>query len=144
MQRIEKSILIDASPAQVWTVASDYSQWHTWFVGLSAPRSVAGEGGLGTVIEHTVTVYNIPMPLKTTVTTCDLDACWRGEFAGPMTKGSQEWTYTPGQGGGTEVKLVMETELMGPAKLAEKMVIKAFDTMAGQALTNLKARVEGA
>jgi len=141
MQRIEKSILIDASPAQVWVVASDYSQWHTWFVGLSAPRSVVGNGGLGTVIEHTVTVYNIPMPLKTTVTTCDLDARWRGEFTGPMTKGYQEWTYTPAEGG-TEVRLVMETELMGPAKLAEKMVIKAFDAMTDQALTNLKAKIE--
>jgi hypothetical protein len=58
-----------------------------------------------------------------------------------MTKGSQQWTYAPIDGG-TEVTLVMETELMGPAKLAEKMVIKAFDTMTDQALVNLKARVE--
>jgi hypothetical protein len=124
MPRIEKSIAIDAPPEKVWAVTSDYSQWHTWFEGLSAPRSVEGDGGLGTVIEHTVTVYNIPMPLKTTVVTCDTDACWRGEYTGPMTKGSQ-------------------TELMGPAKLAEKMVMKAFDTMTDHALANLKARVEG-
>ncbi len=143
MPRIEKSIVIAASPEQVWEVASDYTQWHTWFEGLSAPRSVEGDGGLGTVIDHTVTVYNIPMPLKTTVVTCDRAACWRGEYAGPLTKGSQQWTYRATDGG-TEVQLVMETELMGPAKLAEKMVIKAFDAMTDQALVNLKARVESA
>jgi hypothetical protein len=94
------------------------------------------------VIEHTVTVYNIPIPLKTTVTTCDLNACWRGEFTGPMTKGFQEWTNVAIEGG-TQTSLVMEAELMGPAKLAEKMVIKAFDAMVDRALENLKARVEG-
>jgi carbon monoxide dehydrogenase subunit G len=141
MPRISKSIHIDASPEQVWRVASDYSQWHTWFVGLSAPKSVEGDGGLGSVIEHTATVYNIPMPLKTTVTTCKENACWRGEFTGPMTRGFQEWTYVSA-GGGTETSLVMETELMGPAKLAEKMVIQAFDKMTDEALANLKARVE--
>jgi carbon monoxide dehydrogenase subunit G len=141
MPKVEKSIVIDAPPEKVWAVASDYSQWHTWFEGLSAPRSVEGDGGLGTVIDHTVTVYNIPMPLKTTVVTCDTDACWRGEYTGPMTRGSQQWTYAPTDGG-TEVTLVMETELMGPAKLAEKMVMKAFDAMTDQALANLKVRVE--
>ena len=142
MPSLEKSIVIAASQEQVWAVAADYTQWHTWFVGLSAPKSVRGDGGLGTVIEHTVTVHNIPMPLKTTVVACDLEDCWRGEYTGPLTKGAQEWTYTATDGG-TDVKLVMETELMGPAKLAEKMVLKAFDAMTDQALANLKARVEG-
>jgi ribosome-associated toxin RatA of RatAB toxin-antitoxin module len=141
MPRIEKSIVIAASPEQVWAVSSDYNQWHTWFVGLSAPRYVDGDGGLGTVIEHTVTVYNIPMPLKTTVTVNDLNARWHGEYTGPLTKGSQEWTFVAVEEG-TEVTLVMETELMGPAKLAEKMVVKSFDAMTEQAMANLKARVE--
>jgi carbon monoxide dehydrogenase subunit G len=142
MQRLEKSIVVAASPDQVWNVASDYTQWHAWFVGLSAPKSVEGDGGLGTVIEHTVTVHNIPMPLETTVVVYDLNARWRGEYTGTLTKGSQEWTYKATDGG-TEVTLVMETELMGVAKVAEKMVINAFDAMTGQALVNLKARVEG-
>jgi len=142
MPRLEKSIVIAAPPDKVWAVAADYARWHTWFEGLSAPKAVQGDGGLGTVIEHTVTVHNIPMPLKTTVVTCDKDACWRGEYTGPLTKGSQQWTYKATDGG-TEVTLAMETELMGPAKLAEKMVVSAFDAMTGRALANLKARVEG-
>jgi uncharacterized protein YndB with AHSA1/START domain len=56
MPRLEKSIVVATPPDQVWKVASDYTQWHAWFVGLSAPKSVEGDGGLGTVIEHTVTV----------------------------------------------------------------------------------------
>jgi carbon monoxide dehydrogenase subunit G len=142
MPRLEKTIVIAASPAEVWTFAVNPSEWHTWFEGLSEPKSIQGDGGLGTVIEHSVTVHNIPMPLKTTVVTFEPGAHWRSEYTGPLTKGSQEWTYTATDGG-TEVALVMETELMGPAKLAEKMVLRAFDTMTDQALANLKARVEG-
>ena len=142
MPSLEKSIFIAAPPEKVWEVAADYSQWHAWFEGLSAPKSVQGDGGLGTVIEHTATVHSIPMPLKTTVVACDLDDCWRAEYTGPMTKGSQQWTYKATDGG-TEVTLVMETELSGPAKLAERMVVNAFTTMAEKTLANLKARVEG-
>jgi carbon monoxide dehydrogenase subunit G len=138
---MEKSILIDGTPEQVWAIASAYDEWHTWFVGLSAPKSIQGDGGAGTVIEHTATVHNIPMPLKTTVTVYNPHTRWRGEYSGPMTKGSQEWTYAPVDGG-TQVTLVMETELMGPAKLAEKMVVNAFDRMTDKALANLKAKVE--
>ena len=54
-----------------------------------------------------------------------------------MTKGSQQWTYAATDGG-TEVTLVMETELMGPAKLAEKMVVNAFDAMTGQGVGQSK------
>jgi carbon monoxide dehydrogenase subunit G len=142
MPSLEKAIVIAAPPQKVWEVAADYEQWHAWFEGLSAPRSVQGDGGLGTVIEHTVTVHNIPMPLKTTVAIYDPNVCWRGEYTGPMTKGSQQWNYAATDGG-TEVTLVMETELMGPAKLVEKMVVNAFDAMTDKALANLKARVEG-
>ena len=141
MPRIEKSIVIAAPPDKVWAFAIDPFQWHTWYEGLSEARSIQGDGGLGTVIEHTVTVYNIPMPLKTTVVTFEPTAHWRSEFTGPMTKGSQEWTYEATVGG-TKVTLAMEAELSGPAKLAEKMVINAFDKMAEKSLDNLKARVE--
>ncbi len=141
MPKIEKSIVVAAPPDKVWEFVIDPRKWHSWYEGLSEAKSIQGDGGVGTVIEHSITVYNIPMPLKTTVVTFEPGARWKSEFTGPMTKGAQEWTYEA-TNGGTEVGLIVETELSGPAKLAERMVINAFDKMTDQSLANLKERVE--
>ena len=58
-----------------------------------------------------------------------------------MTKGSQQWNYTAA-GAATELTFVMETELMGPAKIAERMVVNAFEKSTDKMLANLKAQVE--
>jgi carbon monoxide dehydrogenase subunit G len=81
------------------------------------------------------------MPLKTTVVTFEPGCCWKAEYTGPMAKGTQEWTYAP-NGKGTDLTFVMETELSGPAKLAEAMVVKAFDQMTDKMLENLKEQIE--
>jgi hypothetical protein len=36
----------------------------------------------------------------------------------------------------------METDLSGPARVAERMVVSAFEGMADKTLVNLKAQVE--
>jgi hypothetical protein len=141
MAEVKKSIVIAAPLAEVWAFSTDIHQWHTWSVGLSAPRSVEGDGGLGTVSDHTLTVYRIPMPLKIKVVTYDAETCLRTEFTMPLTKGSEQWTFVATEGG-TEVTMVVEIELMGVAKLAEKMVVNTFGRIAEQALANLKARTE--
>lgn len=141
MPKIEKSIEIAATPEEVWAFATDVHKWHTWFDGLSEPKSVQGDGGLGTVIEHTITVLGMSLPLKTTVAVSEPGVRWKAEYTGLMAEGSQEFTYVAADGG-TGVTLVMEVELSGLAKTAEKMIINAFDQMTGQTLANLKARVE--
>jgi coenzyme Q-binding protein COQ10 len=141
MPRLEKTIVVAAPPEAIWDFAVDPARWHTWFEGLSAPKSVQGDGGQGTVVEHNITVRGIPMPLKTTVVIFEPGCCWRAEYTGPMTKGSQQWTYSV-MDGGTELVFVMEAELSGPAKVAEKMVINAFDEMTEKMLANIKEQVE--
>jgi len=140
--RLEKKVTLAAPPEAVWEFAVDPLRWHTWFEGLSEPRSVRGDGSQGTVVEHNISVYSIPMPLQTTVVTFEPGCCWKAEYTGPMTKGTQEWTYVA-SGSGTDLTFVMETELSGAAKLAEKMVVHAFDQMTDKMLANLKARIEG-
>ena len=142
MPRLEKTVAVAAPPEEVWQFAVDPSRWHTWFEGLSEPKSVQGDGSQGTVVEHNIRVHNIPMPLQTTVVTFEPGCCWKAEYTGPMTKGTQEWTYVA-SAGGTDLTFVMETELSGPAKLAETMVVNAFDQMIDKMLANLKAQVEG-
>ena len=141
MPRLEKSIVVAAPPRAIWDYTVDPARWHTWFVGLSAPKSIQGDGGLGTVVAHDITVGSISIPIVTTVVTFDPDCCWKAEYAGLMTGGFQQWTYRV-VGGGTELEFVIEIVLSGPAKVAEKSVVHAFDEMTDQALANLKERVE--
>ena len=141
MPRLEKTIVVAAPPEAIWDFAVDPARWHTWFEGLSAPKSVRGDGGQGTVVEHNITVRGIPMPLKTTVVTFEPGCCWKAEYSGPMTKGSQQWMYSV-MDGGTELVFVMDAELSGPARVAEKMVINAFEEMMDKMLANLKEQLE--
>ena len=141
MPRLEKKTAVAAPPEAVWDFATDPSQWHTWFEGLSAPKSVQGDGSKGTVVKHNIKVHNIPMPLETTIVTFDPGCCWKAEYTGPMTKGTQEWVYVA-NGEGTDLTFIMETELSGPAKLAERMVVNAFEQMTDQMLANLKSKME--
>ncbi len=88
-----------------------------------------------------ITVYNIPMPLKTTVVAFDPGVFWQSEFSGPMNKGTQQWLYEPTDGE-TAITFTIEVEFSGPAKLAEKMVVSAFDKMADKMLANMKEMAE--
>ena len=137
MAKVEKSIVIKAPPSKIWDLAADPSSWHTWFEGALEAKSVHGDGGVGTVVEHGITVNKIPLPAKTTVVTFDPGSCWKAEFSGPANKGYMQWDYME-MGPRTRVTFTIEAELSGPAKLAEKMVIGSFETMAEKTLANVK------
>ena len=141
MAKVEKSIVIAAPPEKIWEVAADPSGWHTWFEGASEPKSVQGDGGVGTVVEHGITVAKIPLPATTEVVEYEPGVRWKAEFHGPANKGYMQWDYAP-EDGGTKVTFTIEAELSGPAKLAEKMVVKSFESMADKTLANLKKMAE--
>jgi len=142
MPATQKSAVIKATPEKIWGLATNPSNWHTWFAGTSPPKSVQGNGEVGTVVEIQMTVANIPIPATLTVVEANPGVCWRGEFTAPVTKGVQEWTYMP-MGERTKVTLNMEAELSGPAKVAEGIVIKSFEDIADKTLHNLKVMSEG-
>jgi len=142
MPAAEKSTVIKAAPAKIWGIATDPNNWHTWFEGTSPPKSIQGDGGVGTVVEIQMTVASIPIPAKITVVEAEPGVHWKGEFTAPVTKGVQEWTYVP-MGERTKVTLTMEAELSGPAKLAQGKVISSFEEMAAKTLGNLKMLAEG-
>ena len=142
MAKVEKSIVITATPGEVWEKVNDPNEWHTWFEGISKATSVTGDGGPGTVVEQRITINKIPLPSKVTITQCDPGVCWKGEFVGPMNKGYMQWDYMD-MGRRTRLTFTIEAELSGPAKLGEKLVVSSFEQMADQTLTNVKQMAEG-
>ena len=141
MAIVEKNIFVNAMPDKIWRLAQDPNHWHTWFDGLRQPKSIQGDGSVGTVVETGMTVANIPIPAKLTVVETVPGARWKGEFAGPLTEGHQLWLYEPAEGG-TRLTLHMEANLSGPAKLAEGLVVSSFTQMVDKTLANIKTLAE--
>ena len=141
MASAEKNIVINAPPEKIWDLVKDPTRWHTWFEGALQPKSVQGDGGVGTIVETGMTVANIPMPAKITVVEAVPCVRWKGEFSSPASEGHQLWMYEK-MDGGTKLTFRIEANLSGPAKLAEGMVVKSFEQMADKTLSNVKALAE--
>jgi len=142
MAAIEKSIVVNCPPEKIWNMVRDPAGWYTWFEGAAQPKSISGDGSVGTVVETGLTVANIPLPARIKVVEAVPNTRWKGEFTGPATEGYQLWTDERGDSG-TRLTFRIEENLSGPAKLAEGIVLKSFDQMADKTLANVKALVEG-
>lgn len=142
MPAVEKAIVINATPDKIWGLLRDPKNWHTWFDGATPAKSVQGDGDVGTVVDTSISVANIPLPTQIKVIEANPGVRWKGEFSGLGAKGHQLWTYE-GDGGSTKITFRIEAELSGPAKLAEGMVTSSFAKMADKTLSNVKAMAEG-
>jgi uncharacterized protein YndB with AHSA1/START domain len=142
MPAVEKSIVINAPSERIWEISQNPTNWHTWFEGAAPAKAVQGDGGVGTVVETSLTVASIPFPTQIKVVEATPGVRWKGEFTSPGAKGYQLWSYEDTDGG-TQITFRIEATLSGPAKLAEGTVIKSFEQMAAKTLANLKATSEG-
>ena len=141
MPAVEKTITIKATPDKIWAMLKDPNSWHTWFEGATPAKSVQGDGGVGTVVDTSISVANIPLPTQIKVIEATPGVLWRGEFYGLAAKGMQVWRYETMEGA-TKITFRIEAELSGPAKLAEGIVASSFDKMADKTLANVKAMAE--
>ena len=141
MPSTEKSILINAPPEKIWELTQNPTNWHSWFEGAAQPKSIQGDGSVGTVVETSMTVANISLPARITVVETNPGVRWKGEFTGPATKGYQLWVYEKVDGG-THLTFTIDATLSGPAKLAEGVLTRSFEQMAEQTLANIKAMSE--
>ncbi len=143
MTHIHESIMVNAPADRVYALARDPRKWATWWVNLSEPRKVKGDGSIGTVVEHDYLVAGLPLHVKTKVLGDEYDAegvgHWRGSFDGPM-HGEQRWDYQP-RDGGTEVTADIEYTVPGSVlgKIADRLLVERMEERAiHQTLENLK------
>jgi hypothetical protein len=147
MAHIQKKTLVHAPFAELVPSAinSHPEQWPVWYVGLSAPTMVRGEGEVGTVSEHSFLLVGERFPFEHRVVESTNDgtvAHWKAEFAGEIS-GWHAWTYQVVDGF-TEVEV--EHEMALPARLTESLgaafVERVIDGMLALSLENLKALSE--
>ncbi|MGK7379306.1 SRPBCC family protein [Planococcus sp. 1R117A] len=142
MVTVEKSILIERPIDEVYQYAADPTRWYQWYVGLSEPRNLKGQGETGTTMDLDFNILGMQLPVIVAVTENSQNGngyTWKG-----MVKGSidslQNWTYTP-EGNGTRVDYFEEYEVPHSLlmKMADKLIIKKLMSNAmDQSLKNLK------
>jgi uncharacterized membrane protein len=147
MTHIHDSIMINAPVDRVYALGRDPRRWATWWVNLSEPRKIKGDGSEGSVVEHDYLVAGLQLHLKTKVLDdrYDVDGSghWRGSFDGSM-HGEQRWDYTPREGG-TEVSADIDYTVPGGllGKVADRVLLERMEERAiHQTLENLKFLVE--
>jgi hypothetical protein len=148
MAHINRKTVIHAPFSDVARQAIDSSPdaWPEWYVGLSAPTRVSGEGGVGTISEHSFLLVGRHFPITHEVVESTNDgstARWKGTFKGSIV-GWHHWTYRSVDGG-TEVDVEHEYVLPGGplGKFADTVVVeRMIARMLEQTLENLKMILE--
>jgi len=146
MAHLKKSILIHAPVEKVYALARDPRRWATWFVGLSEPEKLSGEGEVGTVVEQSFLMAGMRFPVTTEVLEDYVSpegARWKGKIGGPLA-GEHTWTYTP-RNGDTEVTADIAYTVPGKAlgKIADRLIIERMQERGlEQTLENLKLLCE--
>ncbi len=142
MVQIQKQLLIWAPLHEVYELARDPKRWALWLVGLSEPKSLVGEGEVGTVSAHDYLLMGKPFPVIYTV----LEDCvttrgayWRTKIEGPFA-GEYSWKYFPKRGGtkvSAELSYTVPRTTVG--KAADPLVVERLQERALEhSLTNLK------
>jgi hypothetical protein len=148
MAHIHRKTIVDAPFSDVVpsAIRSKPEAWPEWFVGLSAPTRVSGDGEVGTISEHSFLVAgrHFPMTHEVVESTNDgFTAHWKGTFEGSIS-GWHRWTYRP-VNGDTEVEVEHHYTLPGGplGKFADTVLIeRMIGRMIEQSLENLKMMVE--
>ncbi len=146
MAHLRKSILIHAPVEKVAAFAGDPKNWATFWVGLSEPEELTGQGEVGTVVKHSYLMAGMRFPVTSRVlenTAGPEGTRWRGAIEGPLS-GEQTWTYRR-KDGDTEVTADIEYTVPGSAlgRIADRLIIERMQERAlEQTLGNLKILCE--
>lgn len=143
-----ESIYIDAPVDRVDGPALAPDAWWRYFVGMSEPERIDGDGGPGTTVDFTMTPPGA-RPFRATCRVVEWDhgpdgtVRWRGEFSGGNS-GWETWELRP-EGGGTFVTGELEVIPAGGPLVrlaADLFVQRPLRRNVHQSLENLKRLVE--
>jgi hypothetical protein len=142
------TIQIDASAGDVDRAALPPDAWCRYFVGMSEPEAIRGDGGPGTIVDFTMTPPGA-RPFHATCRVVDYErrpdgsVHWRGEYSGGNS-GWETWDLIPTDRGASAT-VEMEVIPAGGALVraaANLFVQRPLRRNVRQSLENLKHVVE--
>jgi hypothetical protein len=142
------NIRINAPVDDVDRLALPPDAWSRYFVGMSDPEEIKGDGGPGTIVEFSMSPpggrpFHATCRVVEWVHRPDGTVRWRGEFSGGNS-GWETWDLRP-EDGGTLVTEEMEVIPAGGAlvRLAANLFVqRPLRRNVHQSLENLKRLVE--
>jgi uncharacterized membrane protein len=146
MSVIKKSIVIDCPAEKVYKHGTDPTRWYEWYVGLSEPEEMLGNGETGTKMTMKYKILGVDLPVSCEIVeNTEKGDCyvWKGIIKGAINS-IQTWTYVPEEEN-TEVMIDIEYEVPGNilGKLADILVVeKVQDKAMEETLKNLKTACE--
>lgn len=146
MAHISKNIIIGAPMEQVHAVGQDPQRWTSWLVGLGETEKMSGDGGAGTIVEHSYMMAGARIPVTTEIlenSSGPEGAKIRARAQGPL-DGEHTWTYEPVEGG-TRVRLELDYKVPGAVlgKIADRLIVERMQARSfEQSLENLKMLCE--
>jgi len=140
--KIEKSITINAPVEEVFAYVEDPMNELEYLPSLVAVKDVTGQG-VGAHHRWTYKMAGLRFEGETTVTEYIPNEWMVVETKGGIVS-TWSWTFTP-EDGGTKLDLTLEYTVPIPVlgKLGEALVLKQNEREAGQAMVNIKAKLEG-
>ena len=128
MAKVERSILINASPEALDAITMDGKRLTEWYSGIqkAEPDDTYPEPG-GKIV---LTYKSAGITFDLTQTVLERVPGQRAKYQMEgMITGTNQWVYAP-EGGGTQVTATFEYEMPGGAlgKVADKLVVEKMNT----------------
>ncbi len=147
MAHLTESLFINAPVARVDEIVRDPHQWPNFWVGMSEPDRIDGDGGAGTKVEFDLHMLGVSMhETEETVEerhNPDGSTDWRWKFEG-STSGSLSCHHQPDKEG-TTITTDFEYNLPGSVlgKIADRLLIEKLQSRDFRhSLENLKLLAE--
>ncbi len=146
MSNVKKSIFIAVPVDKFGAYAKNPKDWPQWYVHLSGPDELEGDGGAGTQAEFKYSMLGIHLPVTIKVVECNTSPekhYWRGIVEGGIAA-TQTMTAIA-KDGGSEATLEIEYTIPGNilGKIADALILEKIQENATMAtLENLKAICE--
>ncbi len=140
MEKIQHSIEIEKPVEEVFSYASDWTRWHTWFEGVSPFTLISGtEHGNGTRYAYNVKILGVTVPVGIEIREYNVNKGWKGiSTKGPPYK--TLWIFEETDKG-TRFTFGMEfripVPLIGPV-IDRKLVKPQWESIIRGSLHNLK------
>jgi hypothetical protein len=148
MAHLKESLFINVPVEHLDRIVRNPRQWSNFWVGMSEPESIEGDGGPGTIVAFDLTMMG--MHLKETERTVEErhnpegSTDWRWDFEG-TSRGWMTCHHEP-KDGGTEITTEFDYTLPGSVigKVADRMIVEKIQSRDfHSSLENLKLLAEG-
>ena len=144
MTKLERSIVINATPEAIDAISTDPNRLPEWYAGIQEVKSDGKYPQVGGTVESVYKAVGINFKIKMTSEEYVQGQSMQSRMEG-MISGTNRWTYQPEGDDGTRITAIFEYEMPGGGlgQAVNKLMVEKMNAEnLEKSLKNLKALVE--